>query len=366
MCFMFITVVLIVAGTVAARPSENDRVELWRKEGNKWPPQWQPETKRKKEMSAIREQHILDIPHRDERWENYLQFTQSRLVPRFTEKGFDLVDTPPHIHEKLRAAVDAGIKDFDNLQSEGNIDVIFNERHKEPKMVRIGSLANEVLLDMTEMHENWGGMKLKGTSAYGVRLYQNESTLVMHYDRISTHVISSIIHIAHEYDNDDEPWPIQIEDHDGNLHSISLKAGQMLFYESSVCLHGRMTKLKGKYYGSIFLHYKPLDTSIWNYVHDDVIAHVPPHWSRGAVEGRGSRYSGAALSHNNVITEQTPDRVDKDNQVTDVTPTIVDVDALMARPVHLTTEYIQKEQQLVIDEDEDEDGEDYDSANDEL
>ncbi len=29
-----------------------------------------------------------------------------------------------------------------------------------------------------------------------------------------------------------------------------------------------------------------------NYQHDDVIAHVPPHWNRGAVEGKGSRYSG--------------------------------------------------------------------------
>ena len=34
------------------------------------------------------------------------------------------------------------------------------------------------------MHEEWaGGMKLKPTSAYGVRLYQNGSSLVMHYDK---------------------------------------------------------------------------------------------------------------------------------------------------------------------------------------
>jgi len=40
-------------------------------------------------------------------------------------------------------------------------------------------------------------------------------------------VISSIVHIAHEYDNDDEPWPIEIEDHDGNLHAVSLKMGEV-------------------------------------------------------------------------------------------------------------------------------------------
>jgi hypothetical protein len=52
-------------------------------------------------------------------------------------------------------------------------------------------------------------------------------------------VISSIVHIAHEYDDEKEPWPIEIEDHDGQLHSVALQEGQMLFYESASCLHGR-------------------------------------------------------------------------------------------------------------------------------
>ena len=39
-------------------------------------------------------------------------------------------------------------------------------------------------------------------------------------------MISSIVHVAHEYDDDTEPWPIQIEDHDGNLHSLNLEPGQ--------------------------------------------------------------------------------------------------------------------------------------------
>jgi hypothetical protein len=59
----------------------------------------------------------------------------------------------------------------------------------------------------------------------------------MHYDKVHTHVISSIVHVIH--DEDSEPWPIEIEDHDGNLHAHNLEAGQMLFYESAACLHGR-------------------------------------------------------------------------------------------------------------------------------
>ncbi len=41
-------------------------------------------------------------------------------------------------------------------------------------------------------------------------------------------MISSIVHIAHEYDNDDEPWPIEIEDHDGKLHAVNLEPGQVM------------------------------------------------------------------------------------------------------------------------------------------
>ena len=40
-------------------------------------------------------------------------------------------------------------------------------------------------------------------------------------------MISSIAHIAHEYDDDNEPWPIEIEDHDGVLHAVNLEAGQV-------------------------------------------------------------------------------------------------------------------------------------------
>ena len=73
----------------------------------------------------------------------------------------------------------------------------------------------------------------------------------------------------------------------------------MLFYESAKCLHGRMQECRGKYYGSIFLHYQPVDDNIWKYEHDDVIASVPPHWRDGVkmIEGKGPRYAGAVSTY---------------------------------------------------------------------
>ena len=33
---------------------------------------------------------------------------------------------------------------------------------------------------------------------YGMRIYKNVSALLMHIDKIDTHVISSIVHVDHE------------------------------------------------------------------------------------------------------------------------------------------------------------------------
>ena len=87
------------------------------------------------------------------------------------------------------------------------------------------------------MLEEWadpeGGVRLVPTTPYGIRLYQNGSTLGFHVDQARTHVISAIVHVGHRYDDDDEPWPIEIEDNDGTLHDVSLQPGEMLFYEVS-------------------------------------------------------------------------------------------------------------------------------------
>lgn len=35
------------------------------------------------------------------------------------------------------------------------------------------------------------------------------------------------MHIAHQYDDDNHPWPIEIEDHYGRLHAVNLEPGQV-------------------------------------------------------------------------------------------------------------------------------------------
>ena len=308
MVFLFVFVLSIFLVDVTSRATEEERVRLWHAEGNVWPPKWQPETPEYAAHREAREKEIFNqLTFSDERWENMLQFTQSLLVPKFTEVGFELINTPKEVHDKLKEVVDKGVANWDNLRSEGHVDVIYKDAdYKNPKFVDIGILSKYTLDALKGMHEEWvGGIELIGTSAYGVRLYQNGSSLAMHHDKVETHVISSIVHIAHEYDDDNEPWPIQIEDHNGKLHNVNLEPGQMLFYESAKCLHGRMTTFKGKYYGSIFLHYKPVDKNVWDYNVEKVISAVPPHWRKNVKYEnlRSPRYAGAALTIDSRATE---------------------------------------------------------------
>jgi hypothetical protein len=133
------------------------------------------------------------------------------------------------------------------------------------------------------MHEDWSGVPLVGSIAYGLRVYQAGASLLMHVDRPLTHIISCILHIDHSEES--EPWPIVIEDFQGNTNEVVLESGDLLFYESSKCFHGRPRMLKGGWYSSIFVHYYPVG---WDTESFDLESHyaVPPHWGDDAVPRR--------------------------------------------------------------------------------
>ena len=69
-----------------------------------------------------------------------------------------------------------------------------------------------------------------------------------------THVISAILNIKQKVDSD---WPLQIYDHAGRLHEVTLKEGEMVWYESAKMVHARAVPLNGSYFENIFVHYMP-------------------------------------------------------------------------------------------------------------
>ena len=119
--------------------------------------------------------------------------------------------------------------------------------------------------------QEWiGGYKLIETSMYGIRVYKENAVLATHVDRLPL-VSSCIIQIAQDIN---EPWPVEVYDHAGKAHNVTMKPGEMVLYESHTVLHGRPFPLNGKFYANLFVHFIPE-------VHDDMNGKD----SRGDIEG---------------------------------------------------------------------------------
>ena len=111
------------------------------------------------------------------------------------------------------------------------------------------------------MVEKWVGIPLELTDIYGMRRYEDGARLLTHVDREATHACSLIINV--DQGGIREPWKIEIYDFADRLHEIEMEPGDIVYYESARCLHGRMQPLQGAYYVNLFAHYRPVGDPKW-------------------------------------------------------------------------------------------------------
>lgn len=126
----------------------------------------------------------------------------------------------------------------------------------EDGRMREGRRIKNVVWDAVKaVLEEWTGEKLRPTSLYGIRIYKEGAILSSHVDRLPL-VSSAIINVAQDLD---EPWPVEVYDHDGNAYNVSMEPGDMVLYESHTCVHGRPAPLQGRFYANVFVHFIPVD-----------------------------------------------------------------------------------------------------------
>jgi len=115
------------------------------------------------------------------------------------------------------------------------------------------SLKIEISHALKPILEKWSKQPLESTAVYGIRRYLRGATLKMHRDRSETHIVSAILNIEQNVDQD---WPLELEDNYYRRHKIMLRPGDMLLYESARLLHGRPGPFVGNEFSNIFVHYK--------------------------------------------------------------------------------------------------------------
>lgn len=116
-----------------------------------------------------------------------MQFVQGRYVKSFTQNGYLVADIPKKMFTKLKSFLAEAVKpgNFERLHEEGPVDAIFNSLDLPAKMSYL-TFSRELLEELRPLHEQWaGGIKLQGSSVYGLRIYQNGSSLAMHHDIVS-------------------------------------------------------------------------------------------------------------------------------------------------------------------------------------
>lgn len=59
-------------------------------------------------------------------------------------------------------------------------------------------------------------------------------------------------------------WPLEVYDHSGRAHNVSMCPGDVVLYESHTVLHGRPFALRGEAYANVFVHFKPRDHDALN------------------------------------------------------------------------------------------------------
>lgn len=123
------------------------------------------------------------------------------------------------------------------------------------KMVGGGFALRARIADFVrDAMEDWTGMQQAISSVYGIRSYHNGSILAPHVDRLPL-VSSAILNVAQDVEED---WPLEVYDHNGRAHNVTMKPGDLVLYESHSVIHGRPFALKGNYYANIFVHFEPI------------------------------------------------------------------------------------------------------------
>ena len=193
----------------------------------------------------------------------------SRFAPAFTRVGFLVTQVPESLYLDILSAreralqlgfIQTEIADYGILNGPVVIENPSLQKSKEilvnrTQLINLNiDIKKSIFQSLGPLAEARANLKLRPTSLYGIRRYRNMSTLTTHVDKVESHVISVIINVAQDVEED---WPLFMMDNDGTEHSLTMQPGQMIWYESARLSHGRQRPLRGQYYDNLFVHFMP-------------------------------------------------------------------------------------------------------------
>jgi hypothetical protein len=154
----------------------------------------------------------------------------------YTQSGFAVVKAPIKLMNILRTFYDNN-QDEMTLEHWDNPFTITNHWMSPSYAIHVD---NRPIVNMTHdtkafiyeqaqmVLEDWvKQVKLTPVSMYGIAIYKEDAIIAPHLDS-SPLIISAMINV---YEDLRVPWKIELRDHFGKFHEITLGVGEMLLYE---------------------------------------------------------------------------------------------------------------------------------------
>jgi len=177
------------------------------------------------------------------------------FLPNYTRTGFTKLPAPTFLFRKILECYRAGQSSQKDEFVEGFISNPSTPSRAPSTLIDLpDELRTEIHDALKPLVEAWCGLSVEPSYVYGIRLYRDKAVLKPHRDRIETHIFGVILNVDQDVRED---WLLMIEDHAYDEHQITLKPGEMLFYESARLKHGRPTPLEGNVFANIFCHFTP-------------------------------------------------------------------------------------------------------------
>lgn len=194
---------------------------------------------------------------------------KSQGLKKFTTKGYKLMDIPTSLFRVILEQRQVEQMYQEDCQKFWHImnckTIINNQTIFANNSFLIPVMNEEVVVNIINAKlrpilQKWAKIDLADQIVvYGIRRYLRGAQLLLHNDKLPTHIISAILQIDQKVD---ENWPINLVDHKGQKKSLTLKPGKMLLYESATVPHGRQFPLKGDFYDNIFIHFAPVKRNL--------------------------------------------------------------------------------------------------------
>lgn len=182
---------------------------------------------------------------------------KNEFVPNYTKVGIKKVVIDKSLFNKVSDFYFSNKSNECDEHVEGGFITTSDNKGQSSVLVELSEeLRNEIHDSLRPMLEQWCGEPLLPTYVYGIREYRSNAILKLHRDRIDTHIISAIINVAQDVDED---WPLVIEDNYYRTHHVILKPGEVVFYEGARLKHGRPIPFNGRSFANIFCHFVPVN-----------------------------------------------------------------------------------------------------------